>query len=268
MREYIASPGVVDPKLGNMLLVSGRSAVRIRSPAPVQKPYRAIRAPRGEADREPQSYAPRYDGVHTVPSRPRRGCDLLRCGEVPVRRCRLDRVRPGREAAPAQGHWPHQARTCGTCSRRCQLLDAHAWLAYLPGTVVGLQPQLRHRQGDEHRELQAQLVSRPVPAGPRGGHYRAFSPFLHLAGPAYPCGRHEWSLPALPRLPVASLILSSHPRIPALEAGFRPRSELRPSGMRGHRANLLTDVALGRRRETDSLSAVGASVLRTSAGRL
>jgi hypothetical protein len=39
------------------------------------------------------------------------------------------------------------------------LLDAHVELAYLPGTVVGLRPQLRHRQGGEHRELRAQLAS-------------------------------------------------------------------------------------------------------------
>jgi hypothetical protein len=44
------------------------------------------------------------------------------------------------------------------------LLDAHAGLAYLPGTV-GLRPQLRRRQGGEHRELRAQLASHAlVPA--------------------------------------------------------------------------------------------------------
>jgi hypothetical protein len=39
------------------------------------------------------------------------------------------------------------------------LLDAHVELTYLPGTGVGLRPQLRHRQGGEHRELRAQLAS-------------------------------------------------------------------------------------------------------------
>jgi len=62
------------------------------------------------------------------------------------------------------------------------LLDAHAELAYLPGTVVGPRPQLRHRQGGKHLELRAQLASDalvPVDRRVRRGNHRA----LGLAGP-------------------------------------------------------------------------------------
>jgi hypothetical protein len=91
------------------LLVSGRSAVRIRSPAPGQRACRAICAAR----REPKSYAPRYGRVSSAPSRARRRRDLLRCDQEPVCRCCLARLRVGREAEQAQGHRPHQAGSQG-----------------------------------------------------------------------------------------------------------------------------------------------------------
>jgi len=93
-----------------------------------------------EAKRGARTHAPSYDGLHSAPSRTWRRRDLLRCDQEQVRRCCLGRLRAGREAEQAQGHWPHQAGSQG---------QAQGSSRPFPSRVSVLLAILRHSQVSE-----------------------------------------------------------------------------------------------------------------------
>jgi hypothetical protein len=99
---------------------------------------------RGEPNREPKCYAPCRGGVDYAPPRSRRGRDLLRRGEEPLRRCGLAGLRAGWEADPAQGHRPDQAGSQGQAqgtARRVRPRPAHFLHLHCPPGGERLAPR-------------------------------------------------------------------------------------------------------------------------------
>jgi hypothetical protein len=96
------------------------------------------------------------------------GCAVLgsRTPRCPPRARRWpDLAPPARGCARLRGDYllhPEFAGLLQEIELPVGLLDADVQLAYLPGQVIGLRPQLRHRQGGEDLQLRAQLPARAL----------------------------------------------------------------------------------------------------------